>query len=72
MKNLYFITYFWLICRTYAVNFFYFAPRLDSGYALKSKNLASGACGYLQGFAVFKKSLIEMRLYLFFFNLIRK
>jgi hypothetical protein len=27
-------------------------PRLDSGYASKSKNLASAACGYLQGFTV--------------------
>jgi hypothetical protein len=32
--------------------FFNFAPRLDSGYASKSKNLASGACGYLQGITV--------------------
>jgi hypothetical protein len=31
---------------------FIFALRLDSGYASKSKNLASGACGYLQGFTV--------------------
>jgi hypothetical protein len=66
MKNLYFITNFWLICRTSAVNFFYFiffllfAPRLDSGYASKTKNLASGACGYLQGITVYK--------YVFFLN----
>jgi hypothetical protein len=27
-------------------------PRLDSGYASKPKNLASAACGYLQGITV--------------------
>jgi hypothetical protein len=33
-------------------NFFIFAPRLDSGYALKPKNSTSAACGYLQGITV--------------------
>jgi hypothetical protein len=27
--------------------------RLDSGYASKPKNLASAACGYLQGITVY-------------------
>jgi hypothetical protein len=27
-------------------------PREDSGYASKPKNLASAACGYLQGITV--------------------
>jgi hypothetical protein len=39
--------------------FFIVAPRLDSGYASKSKNLAYGACGYLQGFTVCKVCQIE-------------
>jgi hypothetical protein len=30
-------------------------PRLDSGYASKPKNLASAACGYLQGITVTEK-----------------
>jgi hypothetical protein len=37
-----------------APNFFNFAPRLDSGYASKSKNLASAACGYLQGLMILR------------------
>jgi hypothetical protein len=34
-------------------------PRLDSGYASKATNLASAACGYLQGITVsaYKKVL---------------
>jgi hypothetical protein len=34
-------------------------PRLDSGYASKPKNLASAACGYLQGITVFIYSFCD-------------
>jgi hypothetical protein len=36
--------------------FFISAPRLDSGYASNPTNLASGACGYLQGITVHQKT----------------